>query len=132
MAKIVVIDIATRWAHNFRRDEYEKQDQARREKALRYLKCEGDIWSVPEAVKGKDSCPVVKVSQSPMGYSYLEVRWRSGIACACKYEGWLSQMYKRSGMKKCCASMTFGKYKFVRTSPGTLRAKRAAKNLCCR
>ncbi len=44
-------------------------------------KCNGGTCQLPEAVKRENSIPVVRVSESPRGFSYLEVRWTSGLMC---------------------------------------------------
>ena len=74
-------------------------------------KCRGGKCRIAEVLKGKDSRPVVCVSKSPRGYSYLEVRWTSGIAC--KYEplsGEFGRMYRKSGLDVGSQKMTFQNY----------------------
>ena len=75
------------------------------------VKCRGGKCRIAEVLKGNDSRPVVCVSKSPRGYSYLEVRWTSGIAC--KYEplsGEFGRMYRKSGLDAGSQEMTFQNY----------------------
>lgn len=74
-------------------------------------KCEGCECHLPEAVKTRNSRPVISVSQSPRGFSYLDVRWASGLRC--KYEalqGVRREMYEKSGLRGTKREMTFENY----------------------
>lgn len=70
--------------------------------------CDGIKCMVPEDVKRRNSRPVVVVSESAKGYSYLEVRWVTGLKCKYEpYQGEKGQMYKKSGISM---KMTFETY----------------------
>ncbi len=91
--------------------------------------CVVDAWAVAEAAEIEEICgkckggecplsektqkvrPVVRVSKSPRGYNYVDVRWTSGIAC--KYEplsGKFEEMYKQSGISGMYKTKTFKNY----------------------
>ncbi len=87
-------------------------------------KCEGSKCLLPEELRKKNIRPVVMVSKSSRGYSYLDVRWSSGIAC--KYEplsGAFGRMYKKSGLDVDSQKMTFQNYE---SEPATNTAKMEA------
>ena len=71
-------------------------------------KCEGVKCGIPEKLKAGKVRPVVRVSKSAKGYSYLDVRWTRGAVC--KYEKLSKQMYPKSGLSDRNESMTFEKY----------------------
>ena len=101
------------------------------------VNCEGKVCGIPEAVRVKNSRPVVGVSKSPRGYRYLDVRWTSGLKC--KYEhlgGKKVQMYQKSGLSDSCMNMTFENYECKPEQPETrkvmleaLHASEAGTNL---
>lgn len=68
-------------------------------------KCKGGTCRLPEAVKREKSIPVVRVSESPRGFSYLEVRWTSGLWC--RYVNF-KVMVKKSGLS--ATPQTFDNY----------------------
>ena len=70
-------------------------------------KCEGVKCGIPEELKAGKVRPVVRVSKSAKGYSYLDVRWTGGFVC--KYEKLSKQMYQKSGLSDRNESMTFEK-----------------------
>lgn len=87
-------------------------------------KCKGGVCEMPEAMKAKHSRPVVNVSKSPRGFSFLDVRWTSVFSC--KYEklsGEFERMYKTSGLSATREGMTFEKYQSADCATETGLAK---------
>ena len=77
--------------------------------------CKGNC-SLPDDFK--TSRPVIRVSQSTRGYSYLDVRWTSGFAC--KFQpltGAFGEMFRKSGIKTSYLHMTFKNYQYAKTTP---------------
>ena len=77
-------------------------------------KCEGKECEMPEVMRTKNSRPVVNVSKSPRGFSFLDVRWIKGFAC--KYETLRSnfaEKYKKSGLNDTMQGMTFKTYQSI-------------------
>ena len=73
--------------------------------------CESEECLLSEAVKTQKVCPVVRVSKSAKGYSYLDVRWTAGIACKHKpLNEEFVEMYKKSGISKMYMTKTFKNY----------------------
>ena len=96
--------------------------------------CEGGKCRLPEEVKRQNSRPVVELSESPRGYSYLEVRWVRGISC--KYEPQsieLAEKYRKSGLNAMNEQMTFKTYESIGASQSVkleaMKASRAGTNL---
>ena len=96
--------------------------------------CEGGKCRLPEEVKRQNSRPVVELSESPRGYSYLEVRWVRGISC--KYESQnveLAEKYRKSGLNAMNEQMTFKTYESIGASQSVkleaMKASRAGTNL---
>ena len=83
-------------------------------------KCEGKVCEIPEAMRAENNHPVVRVSKSPRGFSFLDVRWTSGFFC--KYEklsGDFGRMYKTSGLSASMHEMTFKMYQSIDEASGT-------------
>ena len=88
--------------------------------------CKNGTCRIPKALRAKNSRPVVKIVESPRGYSYLDVRWTSEFPC--KFErlsGDFGRMYRKSGIKSSCQNMTFKNYQCTES---TSQAKTEAMN----
>ncbi len=78
------------------------------------VSCEGDQCRLPEYVKRQKSRPVVELSQSPRGYSYLEVWWLREISCKYEQESIeFADKYKKNGLNVRDEQMTFKTYESV-------------------
>lgn len=78
--------------------------------------CNDGICLLPEALKTQNVRPLVSVSESPKGYSYLAVRWTNVFGC--KYEKLSKEyMYGKSGITAESLRMTFENYKNFENNP---------------
>ena len=97
-------------------------------------KCKGGVCVMAESVKSGNSRPVVRVSQSAKGYSYLEVRWTVGLAC--RYEEWSekgAEMLKKSGIAMRWKEKTFSNFennpKMIEAKEEAIKASKMGTNL---
>lgn len=88
--------------------------------------CTGDC-QLPEAVKARNSRPVISVSRSPLGYSYLEVRRACGLGCKFpQFSSEFRRMFDKSGIDTSCQTMTFKAYECTKSDKEVLSALSAA------
>ena len=92
-------------------------------------KCNDGTCSIPEALKSRNSRPVISVSKSPRGFSYLDVGWTCGLNC--KYQplsGEFGRMFRKSGIMTSCLNMTFRNYQCSSSNPEARQAMSEALN----
>lgn len=90
-------------------------------------KCEGRECEMPERVKARNSRPVLVVSESAKGYSYLEVRWVLGLACRyAELSDNAAEMVKESGIVAGWEDKTFKNYESIESKPEIMEAKEEA------
>lgn len=96
--------------------------------------CEG-ICTLPEALKARNSRPVISVAQSARGYSYLDVRWTCGLGCRFEQSREFERMFRKSGLKDFSRHMTFTAYECAKSDTETrkarLEAMKASENGTC-
>lgn len=89
--------------------------------------CKDNICTIPEVLKAKDSRPVISIAKSPKGFSFLEVRWTCGFTCKFQpLSGEFGRMFRKSGIRTSCLSMTFKNYQCTKSTPETNYAKQEA------
>ena len=84
--------------------------------------CEGTC-SLPEALKARNSRPVISVSTSPKGYSYLDVRYTCGLGCRFEQSREFERMFRKSGLKEFSRHMTFTAYECQKSDTETRKAR---------
>ena len=89
--------------------------------------CNGTC-SLPDSIKAKNSIPVISVSTSPKGYSYLDVRWTCGLGCKYEQSREFERMFRKSGLKEFSRHMTFKNYEIGKSDAETRRAMSSAVN----
>lgn len=88
--------------------------------------CTGDC-KLSEAVKSRNSRPVISVSHSPRGYSFLEVGRACGLGCKFPHlTEEFRRMFSKSGIDASYQSMTFNAYQCSKSDKETLTARCAA------
>lgn len=88
--------------------------------------CTGDC-KLPEAVKARNSRPVIRVSHSPRGYSFLEVGRACGLGCKFPHlTEEFRRMFRKSGIDASCRNMTFKACQCSKSDPETRNAMLAA------
>ena len=90
--------------------------------------CKDGTCSLPENLKARNSRPVINVSTSPKGYSYLDVRWTCGLGCRFEQSREFERMFRKSGLKEFSRHMTFKNYEVGKTDAETRRAMSSAVN----
>ena len=84
--------------------------------------CKGNC-TLPDAFKDRNSRPVINVSTSPKGFSYLDVRWKCGLGCKFEQSREFERMFGKSGIKPSCRNMTFTAYQCTKSDKETLIAR---------
>ena len=96
--------------------------------------CEGTC-SIPDSLKTRNSRPVISVSTSPKGFSFLDVRWKCGLGCKFQQSREFERMFSKSGIKPSCQNMTFNAYQCTKTDIETRKARieamKASENSSC-
>lgn len=91
--------------------------------------CKNSRCEIPESIIATDSRPVIKISESPKGFKFLDVRWTCGLACKFQpLSGEFGRMFKKSGLKNSHLNMTFKNYECSKSTPETRNAKLEAMN----
>lgn len=84
--------------------------------------CEGTC-TLPESLKTRNSRPVISVSTSPKGYSYLDVRYTCGLGCRFEQSREFERMFRKSGLKEFSRHMTFTAYECQKSDTETRKAR---------
>ena len=84
--------------------------------------CEGTC-TLPEALKARNSRPVISVAQSARGFMYLDVRYTCGLGCRFEQSREFERMFKKSGMKEFSRHMTFTAYECQKSDTETRKAR---------
>ena len=96
--------------------------------------CTGNC-TLPEALKGATSRPVIRIATSPRGHSYLDVRWTCDTGCKFQQSREFERMFRQSGIKASCRNMTFNAYQCTKTGTETRKARieamKASENGSC-
>ena len=96
--------------------------------------CNGNC-KLPESIKSRNSRPVISVSESPKGFSFLDVSWSCGLSCKFKPSGEFERMFMRSGISPSYQTMTFNAYQCSKTDTESrkarLEAMKASENGSC-
>ena len=91
--------------------------------------CKNARCEVPESIIATNSLPVIRISESPKGFKFLDVRWTCGFTCKFQpLNGEFGQMFKKSGLKNSHLQMTFKNYVCSKATPETRTAKLEAMN----
>ncbi|MBQ7544900.1 MAG: ATP-binding protein [Synergistaceae bacterium] len=89
--------------------------------------CKDGACALSDALKARNSRPVISVATSPRGFKFLDVRWTCGFACKFQpLSGEFGRMFRKSGIKTSCLNMTFKNYKCTKATPETAHAKSEA------
>lgn len=88
--------------------------------------CTGDC-QLPEAVRARNSRPVISIAASPRGYKFLEVRRACGLGCKFpQLSEEFRRMFRNSGIDTSCQTMTFNAYDCNKSDKEALKARCAA------
>ena len=91
--------------------------------------CKNSRCEIPKSLGVGNSRPIVKVSESPRGFKFLDVRWTCGLACKFySLSGDFGRMFKKSGLKNSHINMTFKNYQCSKSTPEIRTAKLEAMN----
>ena len=84
--------------------------------------CEGNC-KLPESIKSRNSRPMISVSESPKGFSFLDVSWTCGLNCKFKPSEEFERMFMISGISSSYRNMTFNAYECSRTDTESRKAR---------
>ena len=79
--------------------------------------------SLPDSLKARNSRPVISIAQSPKVFSFLDVRWTCGLGCKFQQSRDFERMFRKSGIKPSCQSMTFNAYQCTKSDTETRKAR---------